>query len=80
MFKRSETEIIEKFYNLKTGIDIADILEIDFKSLRYFTYGRKDRYIQFDILKKNGGTRKINAPFKELKYLQRKLTKDMNIL
>ena len=69
MFKNNDLEISKAFYNLKTGVDVANILEIDFKSLRYF---------EFEILKKKGGTRKINAPVRELKYLQRKLAYILN--
>lgn len=36
MFKRSDNEIKELFSIAKTRTDIADMLEIDEKSLRYF--------------------------------------------
>lgn len=73
MFEKSDKQIIEKFYNLKSGMDVSDMLEIDFKSLRYFTYGKQNKYVNFQISKKNGGVRQISAPIKELKYVQKKL-------
>ena len=73
MFKKSDMEIVEAFYKLQTGQDVADMLEINFKSLRYFAYGKNNKYMQFEIPKKKGGVRKISAPVKELKCLQKKL-------
>ncbi len=73
MFKKSDMEIVEAFYKLQTGQDVADMLEINFKSLRYFAYGKNNKYMQFEIPKKKGGVRKISAPVKELKCLQKKM-------
>ena len=73
MFKRSDEEIINKFYTLQTGQDVADILEIRYDSLRYFAYGKVGKYTKFEIPKKKGGVREINAPTVELKNIQRKL-------
>lgn len=54
---------------------MANLLEINDKSLRYFLYHKKteNMYRSFKIPKKNGEYRIINAPNKELKSIQRKL-------
>lgn len=72
--------IKEKFKNLRTRSDIASILGMSDKSLRFFLYGRNaDKvYHEFAISKKNGGVRKINAPDKSLKMIQRKLADILN--
>ncbi|MBI2626744.1 MAG: RNA-directed DNA polymerase [Parcubacteria group bacterium] len=71
----------EKFRNLKTLIDVADILEIDCKTLIYLVY-RKNKptnYKEFVIKKKSGGERRILAPTSTLKILQRKLNYILSI-
>ncbi len=68
-------EVRKKFISLKDRSDIADLLEVDIKTLIYFLY-RKDKpisYKTFSIRKKTGGERIINAPTSSLKILQRKL-------
>lgn len=56
--------------------DVAKILNFRPKSLSYILYiKRKDSlYNSFDIPKRNGGTREISAPCKELKKLQTRLS------
>lgn len=56
--------------------DVAEILNFRPKALSYILYiKRKDNlYHSFDIPKRNGGTRKINAPCDELKKLQTRLS------
>lgn len=53
----------EKFFNMKSREDVADILGIKEKSLRYFLYSIKpdNMYVEFSISKKNGGERVICA-------------------
>ena len=50
--------------NIKTKSDLANILNISKSNLTYVLYVKKveNMYISFDIPKKNGGVRKINAP------------------
>lgn len=75
MFKRSDSEIKDLFYKLDTRQSVADILEINEKSLRYFLYVKKPEnlYTRFSIRKKNGDERIIFAPENRLKNVQRKL-------
>ncbi|MDE5952391.1 MAG: serine protease, partial [Acetatifactor sp.] len=64
-------EIREKFCELQTRTDVAELLGIEEKSLRYFLYGiRPDNmYHEFTIDKKTGGKRIICAPDKRLKNI-----------
>lgn len=73
-------EIKTKFLALKTRADVADLLEIKEKSLRYFLYAVKpdNMYYDFKIKKKNGEDRHIHAPDKRLKSIQRKLADVLN--
>ena len=82
MFKRSDNEIKELFSIAKTRTDIADMLEIDEKSLRYFLFVLRpeNMYRSFFISKKNGGTRQIFAPSKKLRNIQRKLAYILNLM
>lgn len=68
-------DIRERFYLLKTRQDVAEMLGIKDKSLRYFLFKRRpeNMYQSFQISKKNGGFRKISAPGKKLKAIQNKL-------
>lgn len=76
IFSKTDEELKNEFYNLKSRGDLAKLLEIKEQTLRYFLYGKKDddKYHNFEIPKKNGQTRKISAPIGELKTIQRKLT------
>ena len=62
---------------IETDKDLADILQVDYKTLRYLTYHRDvvtfDNYYRFDIPKKSGGTRHIAAPKTQLKTAQRNI-------
>lgn len=55
--------------------DIADLLRIPLKNLTYLLFIKRTEncYTSFDIPKKTGGTRTINAPCEELKAIQSKL-------
>lgn len=72
----------EKFFNMKSREDVADILGIKEKSLRYFLYSIKpdNMYVEFSISKKNGGERVICAPNDKLKAIQRKLAVILNMV
>ena len=61
---------------------MADILEINDKSLRYFLYStNKDNfYSEFKLKKRNGGERIILAPIIELKQIQRKMAHILNLI
>ncbi|QUL57308.1 retron Ec67 family RNA-directed DNA polymerase/endonuclease [Paenibacillus tritici] len=64
-----------EFNNIKTRNGLADFLKVPRKKLSYilFVKGTNNLYSSFEINKKNGGTRKINAPSEELKDIQKKL-------
>ncbi|MCY9140511.1 retron Ec67 family RNA-directed DNA polymerase/endonuclease [Peribacillus frigoritolerans] len=66
---------MREFYDIKTRNELADFLNIPRKQLSYVLYikGINNLYTSFEIHKKNGGVRKINAPIEELKDIQRKL-------
>ena len=62
------------FLELKTTADIANLVEISHSKLVYYLYKyKKEKYVNFSIKKKSGGTREINAPIGPLLYIQRKL-------
>lgn len=65
-----------EFDGIKTRNELADFLNVSRKQLSYILYvkGINNLYTSFEIHKKNGGVRKINAPREELKDIQRKLT------
>ena len=61
---------------IKTRNDVAKVLKIPVKDLTYVLYvkGVDDLYKSFDIPKKSGGTRRINAPKKKLLFIQKRLS------
>ena len=74
--------ITETFFKLQNRNDIAKLLGISEKSLRYFLYGRRTEnlYTEFEIHKKSGKTRIIAAPNAEFKTIQKKLANILNII
>lgn len=60
---------------IETDRELADLLQIDYKTLRFLAYHRDvvtfDNYYRFDIPKKDGKTRHIAAPKTQLKMAQR---------
>ncbi|MBS3026588.1 MAG: hypothetical protein HCA25_05695 [Dolichospermum sp. DET50] len=68
-------ELIKKFYSLRSGRDVARLLEIPYGDLVYYLYviPYKFRYITFAIKKKLGGERIISTPATSLKLIQKKL-------
>ncbi len=62
-----------------TRDELADFLAISRRSLNYVLYEKKieNYYITFEIPKKNGETRKINAPSGELKAIQKILAEKL---
>jgi RNA-directed DNA polymerase len=72
--QKSEEELREHFFNLKTRQDVADLLEISDYQLRYHLYiSRKKAYTTFTIPKKSGESRIIHTPVTPLKIIQKKL-------
>lgn len=64
---------------IKNRNELADLLGIQRQRLTYLLYvkGLDNMYTSFSIPKKNGDSRIINAPNKELKYIQSKLAEEL---
>ncbi len=64
-----------KFRNLNEPKDVAELLNVKYGDLIYYLYrlDMRSQYKTFEIPKKNGSFREINAPISPLKILQRKL-------
>ncbi|EAW26968.1 RNA-directed DNA polymerase (Reverse transcriptase) [Alteromonadales bacterium TW-7] len=67
---------LKRLRSASTKPQLARVLEVDAAFLTRCLYINKtqNQYHQFSIAKKSGGTRLINAPSKELKSLQKKLS------
>jgi len=67
--------IVKDFCVITTRNELADFLKIKRKNLTYLLYIKKieNCYTSFEIPKKSGGSRRINAPRDELKEIQKKL-------
>lgn len=66
---------MKKFCDITTRNELADFLEIPRSKLTHILYVQKpdNYYTSFDIPKKQGGVRQINAPTGDLKEIQREL-------
>ncbi|MDE7079378.1 MAG: retron Ec67 family RNA-directed DNA polymerase/endonuclease, partial [Clostridia bacterium] len=66
---------MKKFSDITTRDGLAEFLGITKKMLTYVLYVKKvdSYYKEFELPKKSGGARKINAPHDELKTIQLKL-------
>ena len=64
---------------VKSRNELADLLGISRKRLTYLLYIKhlENMYTLFEIPKKSGGQRLINAPNKELKLIQRRLANEL---
>lgn len=69
-------ELKQKFLNIRTLSDLAEILDVKTGHLYFWLNVQSDeeKYTKFDIPKKNGKNRTIFAPQKSLKLLQKKLS------
>ncbi|MEC3655600.1 reverse transcriptase domain-containing protein [Bacillus siamensis] len=76
----TDEELIHSFKDLENYRDVCSLLEVTPKHLHYILYKKKNLYYQFDIPKKNGGTREIYAPCDSLKILQQKLNYIMSLI
>ncbi len=63
----------KSFLKIKDVDDLCNILDISKKQLKYILFVKEKKYIEFEVPKKNGKTRKILAPTVDLKIIQRKL-------
>ena len=70
-----KSDIKKTFLALETREDVAALLGISERSLRFFLYKKRpeNMYVSFTIPKKDGSKREISAPNRELKTIQRKL-------
>ncbi len=66
---------MKKFCDITTRNELADFLGVPRNKLTYILYIKKvdSYYSSFEIPKKSGGVRKINAPKDDLKYIQKRL-------
>lgn len=66
-------------HDIETRNQLADFLNIPRKQLSYLLYikGINNLYSSFEIHKKSGGIRKINAPSEDLSDIQRKLAESL---
>lgn len=82
ILERTDEEIINLFYKLTSRESVANLLEINDRSLRYFLYSTKNNnfYRTFKLKKKSGGERVILAPSVELKQIQKKLAYILNLI
>ena len=64
-----------EFKNILDRRQLASFLDIEYRQLTNILYAKKieNLYVSFDIPKKNGEVRHINAPTASLKFIQRKL-------
>lgn len=71
---------LESLRNSVDLSDLANILGYKPKAISYILYVTKEenKYAEFEIPKKNGKARKINAPNDQLKHLQRRLADLLN--
>lgn len=63
------------FLSVTNKADLARVLEVPYKILMYYLYiiPPEEKYFSFEILKRNGKTRQIDAPKDGLKGIQKKL-------
>lgn len=75
-------EIKQKFFELNTRKDVAELLGISDQSLRYFLFKVRpeNMYRTFEIPKGNGAYRMISAPERKWKMVQRKLARVLAVI
>ena len=71
----SPDKLRERFFALRRPEDIADLLDVRYSDFNYWIYRTPEarRYTSFEISKKSGSPRKIDAPTTNIKILQQKL-------
>lgn len=81
--KASEIELSQKFFALNSPEDVADLLELssyDFLQYILFILPQGKRYSKFYIPKRRGGQRKIQVPIENLKIVQQKLLRVLQVV
>jgi RNA-directed DNA polymerase len=69
-------DLVGKLKKASCLVELAELLEVPSSWLRYYLYvvNKSKEYSVFDIRKKSGGVRKIEAPLGSLKIVQRKIS------
>ena len=69
--------LAREFPHLETRADVASILDVPFPFLTHVAYARRpdSYYVEWDIQKRAGGTRRISAPRSSLYVLQARLNR-----
>ncbi|MDT2600281.1 retron Ec67 family RNA-directed DNA polymerase/endonuclease [Enterococcus hulanensis] len=66
--------MMNKLKNVKTRDEFADLINVPKQKLTYILYKKVENlYSSFEIPKKDGSLRKIDAPMKDLRDIQKKL-------
>lgn len=70
---------MKKINEIKTRDELADFLKIEKKTLTYVLYKKhiESYYTSFEISKKNGGKRLIDAPKGKLRMIQKKISNEL---
>jgi len=76
---KTDEEIKSLFENLSSKSDLANLLEIPETHLNYYLYSAEN-YKSFNIPKKDGSFRTINAPKTNIKIIQSKLYYIFNLI
>lgn len=72
--------LAESFLSINNIDELAKILDIKSNNLYYYAFraNQEDLYTSFNIPKKDGSLREINAPIKRLKVIQQRLSNILN--
>lgn len=72
---QNPVQLRELFWRLQHPKDVAALLKVSYQDLIYWIYRTpiESRYCTFNVNKKNGGKRAIDAPNTNIKILQQKL-------
>lgn len=79
---RDAEEIRNMFFNCENGRDVADLLEVAYGHMVYVLFVAPERYLYttFEIPKRRGGTRTIEAPASSVQILQSKLNEVLQLV
>lgn len=78
---RDPAELKQRVFSLRTGEDVADLLEVSYGHLTHILYWGRQRYPyrKFLIRKRSGGYREISAPPTSRRILQAKLNRVLQL-
>lgn len=69
-----------KFLDIKSKSDLCYFLNLQENELNYLLYSGASNYFEFTVPKKNGDVRIIHSPTRQLKYIQRRILKELEII